>query len=91
MVKETWSPEDWVTLPISDIILNIIDYRGRTPRKLGMEWGGGDITALSAGNVKMGYIDFGEETYLGSEALYKRWMTNGDASSLSERTTVRCA
>ena len=27
----------------------------------------------------MGYIDFEEETYFGSEALYKRWMSSGDA------------
>jgi type I restriction enzyme S subunit len=45
---------------------------------LGMEWDGGDIPALSARNVKMGHIDFEEETYFGSEALYKRWMCSGD-------------
>ena len=26
----------------------------------------------------MGFIDFEEETHFGTEALYKRWMTNGD-------------
>lgn len=57
----------------------IIDFRGRTPRKLGMAWGGGDIPALSANNVQMGSIDFDRECYLGSEALYRRWMTSGDA------------
>ncbi len=71
-------PEDWIALPISEIVQNIIDYRGRTPRKLGMTWGGGNIPALSARNVKMGFIDFEEETYFGTEALYKRWMNNGD-------------
>ncbi len=43
-----------------------------------MSWGGGDIPALSAGNVRMGFIDFSQECYLGSEALYSRWMTRGD-------------
>lgn len=43
-----------------------------------MDWGNGDIVALSAGNVKKGFIDFNLESYLGSEALYKRWMRNGD-------------
>jgi len=71
-------PEDWIALPISEIVQNIIDYRGRTPRKLGMTWGGGNIPVLSARNVKMGFIDFEEETYFGTEALYKRWMNNGD-------------
>jgi type I restriction enzyme S subunit len=55
-----------------------MDYRGRTPKKLGMDWGGGSIPAISARNVRMGHIDFSEEHYLGSDALYKRWMTNGD-------------
>ena len=70
-------PNSWRGLSIYDLVENIIDYRGRTPRKLGMVWGEGEIPALSANNVKMGYIDFREETYFGSEALYKRWMTNG--------------
>ncbi len=52
-------PEDWIALPISKIVQNIIDYRGRTPRKLGMTWGEGNIPALSARNVKMGFIDLG--------------------------------
>ena len=43
-----------------------------------MSWGGGDIPALSAGNVRMGFIDFSQECYLGSETLYSRWMTRGD-------------
>lgn len=73
-------PKDWETPAIIDVAPKIIDYRGRTPRKLGMDWGGGDIPALSARNVKMGFIDFDAECNLGSESLYKRWMTNGDAS-----------
>ena len=71
-------PEDWITQTIFQTSRKIQDYRGRTPKKLGMDWGGGDIPALSAGNVKMGFIDFNEECYLASEALYKRWMVNGD-------------
>lgn len=71
-------PEDWEITSIKNITRNIIDYRGVTPRKLGMQWGNGNIVALSAGNVKRGYIDFESECYLGSEALYNRWMTSGD-------------
>jgi len=72
-------PEDWSVVKLGCAMANIIDFRGRTPKKLGMNWGGGDIPALSARNVKMGKIDFREETYYGSEKLYKRWMTNGHA------------
>ena len=71
-------PEDWETPTVLGVSRQIIDYRGRTPRKLGMSWGGGDIPALSAGNVRMGFIDFSQECYLGSETLYSRWMTKGD-------------
>lgn len=73
-------PADWQEESISELCLNIIDFRGRTPKKLGMQWGGGHIPALSANNVKPGHIDFSEECNYGSDALYRRWMTNGDAA-----------
>jgi type I restriction enzyme S subunit len=72
-------PADWHATSLRKLCRNIIDFRGRTPRKLGMDWGGGDIPALSARNVRMGAIELQEETYFGSDALYKRWMTRGDA------------
>ena len=84
MVKEGFKnteigviPEDWEVKNILSTVYNIIDYRGVTPKKLGMDWGGGEIIALSAGNVKKGFIDYNAECYYGSERLYKRWMRNG--------------
>lgn len=71
-------PVEWETQTVLGFSRQIIDYRGRTPKKLGMDWGVGDIPALSAGNVKKGFIDFSEECYFGSQALYKCWMTRGD-------------
>ncbi|MCE5254328.1 MAG: restriction endonuclease subunit S [Actinomycetia bacterium] len=71
-------PSDWSVVSVLDASERIMDYRGRTPKKLGMDWGGGDIPAISARNVRMGHIDFREEFYLASEALYRRWMTHGD-------------
>ncbi len=62
---------------LKDILYSIIDFRGKTPKKLGLEWGG-NIPALSAMNVKDGYIQFNEETHYGSEELYDAWMTQGD-------------
>jgi type I restriction enzyme S subunit len=73
-------PEDWDTDAMLRISRQIMDYRGRTPKKLGMEWGDGDIPALSAGNVKKGLVDFSEECYFGSDELYGRWMTKGDVA-----------
>jgi type I restriction enzyme, S subunit len=63
---------------LAEVVRQFMDFRGRTPLKLGMEWGGGDIRALSANNVQMGRIDFNKEAYFGSTALYKRWMTKGE-------------
>lgn len=65
------------TVPLGRLLAHLIDYRGRTPKKIGMEWGGGEILALSANNVQMGGIDPTKEAYFGSEALFARWMTNG--------------
>jgi type I restriction enzyme S subunit len=61
-----------------EIVESYIDYRGRTPLKIGMQWGEGQIKALSANNVQMGFVNFSKECYLGSEELYKKWMANGD-------------
>jgi len=73
-------PQDWESYNMLQLTCQIMDYRGRTPKKLGMEWGGGEIPALSAGNVKKGYIDFSEECYFGSDKLYRQWMTKGDVA-----------
>jgi type I restriction enzyme S subunit len=71
--------EGWTSKQLSGVLSLILDFRGKTPKKLGMEWGGGDIPALSANNVEMGRINFSKECYFGSDALYRKWMTRGDA------------
>ena len=57
-------------------ISSIIDFRGRTPKKLGMDWSDSGYLALSALNVKNGYIDRTKEAKYGSEELYEKWMGN---------------
>ena len=74
------APLSWNICLIREAINQIIDFRGRTPKKLNMKWGGGNIRALSANNVQMGYVDFNKECYLASEALYKKWMTKGSTA-----------
>lgn len=73
-----WIPKEWEALVFSDTLDKIIDFRGRTPKKLGMDWGGGAILALSANNVQPGRIDISREAYFGSDSLYQKWMTSGD-------------
>jgi type I restriction enzyme, S subunit len=75
--KEFESSE-WKTIVFNQIIDKCFDYHGRTPLKIGMEWGDGNIPALSASNVRMGKIDFDRECYFASPELYKKWMTQGD-------------
>lgn len=50
-------PSDWDIYQIEDVINRVIDFRGKTPLKIGMNWGGGNIPALSANNVEMGKIN----------------------------------
>lgn len=73
-----WIPKEWNVHVFGDTIEHVIDFRGRTPKKLGLDWGGGGILALSANNVQPGGIDISREAYFGSERLYRKWMTNGD-------------
>lgn len=65
---------EWKSQRLFDLFKDVLDFRGRTPNKLGMEWGGGDIISLSANNVKNGFIDYSAECYLASEELHSRWM-----------------
>ena len=70
--------DDWEQRKFLDNIESIIDFRGRTPRKLGMEWGESGYLALSALNVKNGYIDPSVDAHFGDEALYQKWMTGNE-------------
>ena len=59
-------------------IQKIIDFRGRTPKKLGMDWSESGYLALSALNVKDGYIDFSQDVHYGDQALYDKWMSGNE-------------
>ena len=65
---------DWVKRPLLSNIEKILDYRGRTPKKLGLSWSSTGYLALSALNVKNGYIDFKADANYGDQELYDRWM-----------------
>lgn len=67
--------EDWTQLNFFETLDSITDFRGRTPKKLGLEWSNQGYLALSALNVKNGYIDFSLDRHFGDEELYQRWMS----------------
>ena len=59
-------------------IEKITDFRGRTPKKLGMDWNESGYLVLSALNVKDGYIDFSQDVHHGDQALYDKWMSGNE-------------
>lgn len=68
----------WERRKLFDNIQKITDFRGRTPKKLGMEWSSDGYLALSALNVKNGYIDYSEDAHYGSQELYDKWMSGNE-------------
>lgn len=65
---------EWEERCFFENIQKTLDCRGKTPKKLGMEWSDSGYLALSAINVKNGYIDFSVEANYGDENLYHKWM-----------------
>ncbi|EGP4759988.1 restriction endonuclease subunit S [Enterococcus faecium] len=68
----------WEQRKFFDNIKNTIDFRGRTPKKLGMDWSDSGYLALSALNVRNGYIDPSADAHYGDQELYDKWMTGKD-------------
>ncbi|WP_026193473.1 restriction endonuclease subunit S [Teredinibacter turnerae] len=56
----------------------IIDFRGRTPKKLGLDWSDSGYLALSALNVKNGFIDYSADANFGNDELYDKWMSGNE-------------
>ena len=70
--------EEWEQRRFFDNIKNTIDFRGRTPKKLGMDWSHSGYLALSALNVKNGYIDLFADAHYGDQKLYDKWMIGNE-------------
>ncbi len=68
----------WEQRKLLDCIQKITDFRGRTPKKLGMDWSEEGYLALSALNVKDGYIDYNQDVHYGNQELYDKWMTGNE-------------
>ncbi|AMV63272.1 Type I restriction-modification system, specificity subunit S [Pediococcus damnosus] len=70
--------DPWEPRKFFNNIKRTIDFRGRTPKKLGMEWSEKGHLALSALNVKNGYIDKSVNAHYADENLYQKWMTGNE-------------
>ena len=67
-------PEGWEVQTIDNVTSNIIDHRGKTPKKLGGDWVDKGYPAISAKNVKGGRLVRHETIRFLSDELYSKWM-----------------
>jgi len=65
---------EWKYVPLNEVIDLVIDYRGKTPKKLGGDWSNHGYRALSAKNIKTGEIVQLENIRYVDSNLYKKWM-----------------
>ncbi len=81
-------PEGWGIGTIEEATALIIDYRGRTPKKMGSDWSESGVPAVSAKNVKGGRLVRPEMFNFVSEELFEKWMKDklaiGDILMTSE-------
>lgn len=66
----------WEQCKVLEKVEKVLDYRGKSPTKFGMNWGSCGYLVLSALNVKNGYIDKVVEAKYGDQELFDRWMGN---------------
>ncbi|WP_412470255.1 MULTISPECIES: restriction endonuclease subunit S [unclassified Halobacteriovorax] len=65
---------EWGITSLEEILDELIDYRGKTPKKLGGDWGESGYKAISANNVKFsGLVNTETIRYVNHE-IYKKWM-----------------
>src|SRR5665647_2826623 len=73
---------------IKDVVDEIIDCRGKTPKKLGAGWATHGVPAISAKNIKHGLIIREDTIRYVDEATYEKWMKvkvrTGDVLMTSE-------
>lgn len=65
---------EWKEYTLGEIVELVIDYRGKTPKKLDGDWATEGYRALSAKNVKTGAIVQEESIRFVDDELYKKWM-----------------
>ena len=76
LLVNVFSFEDYCETGFFDVVQSLMDYRGKTPLKLGMSWSDVETPylALSALNVKDQGIDHSKEAHYGTKVLYNKWM-----------------
>jgi type I restriction enzyme S subunit len=65
---------DWEVAHLRDLLAELIDHRGRTPKKLGGDFTLSGVRVISAKNVRDGRLDLSFEPRFVSEEMFARWM-----------------
>ena len=65
---------EWSVSSLNDCLSLVIDYRGKTPKKLGGDWSETGYRALSANNVKFDGLGKQDSIRFLSQELYDKWM-----------------
>jgi type I restriction enzyme S subunit len=81
-------PRGWRVSTIDQVTSLIIDYRGKTPKKLGRDWANSGIPAVSAKNIKRGRLVEKQAMNFVDNDLFDIWMKDklesGDILMTSE-------
>ncbi|MFW2101875.1 restriction endonuclease subunit S [Acinetobacter johnsonii] len=65
---------NWTETNLISCLSDVLDYRGKTPKKMGGDWSESGILALSALNIKFdGLVNLDSARFV-DEELYNRWM-----------------
>lgn len=65
---------EWHKARLNEVLIEIIDHRGQTPKKLGGDFCSSGVRVISAKNIKDGRIDYNSEMRYISREIYERWM-----------------
>lgn len=67
-------PGNWNIKDLKSVLKTVIDYRGKTPKKLGSEWIESGIPAISAKNIKNKTLVNTDKIKYISRETYLKWM-----------------
>jgi type I restriction enzyme, S subunit len=66
---------EWITVPLDELVHDIIDRRGVTPLKLGSDFVPAGYRVISAKTIKNRKVDLsGDDARFVDDATYRRWM-----------------
>lgn len=84
---DSMSSSSDATEALGDVLLTLIDHRGKTPKKLGSDFQSTGVPVVSAAAIKDGRLEMEGVRYV-EEGIWKRWMSTptrkGDILMTSE-------